>query len=295
MVWKPPKKSGLAIALLALSVLAAIALLVAYSLIGQEIGLGFFLKILWLICNVALLAVGIRWTVELGRLRYHMDRDALTIHCGTHRCIVPLGNIEGIVPATEFQAIDAFEGLHWPGYWRGQLYLEGVGKVRVYATKPLQQLLIAVTDGGGYAISPQDAEEFLSDYAVRRDMGPLHSTTEDVEYGPTAQWPVWQDTRFWGIFAVGFLTCLMLSGYLMWRYQGLPKRLILRLPSQGTIGRVALKENLLVIPALGVTVLAVNVCLGILLHRRERLAAYLLILAALGIQLLFVLALVIIL
>ncbi len=292
MVWRPPKRLGLLVALLALSMLAAIALFVMYSLIGQSIGPGFFLRIVWLICNAALLAVGIRWTVGLVGLRYQLDRDALTIHCGTHKHIVPLRDIERMAPATTFQGPDEFEGLHWPGYWRGRIHVDGMRNIRVYATKPPEQLLIAITDGGGYAISPQNAEEFLSDYAVRRDMGPLHPVAEHVEHGPTAQWPVWCDSLFWGIFAAGSLVCLVLSGYLMWRYPGLPTRLILRLPSRGSLGRVASKGHLLVIPALGVAILVANACLGILLHRQERLGAYLLIMAALSIQLLFTVALV---
>ncbi len=292
VVWKPPKRLGLIVALLALLFLVATAFIVAHSLIEQEIGPGFFSKILWLICNAALLIVGLRWAVELGSLRYRLDRDTLTIHCGTHKRIVPLADIEDVVPATKFQKVNGFTGLHWPGYWRGRLHLEKVGDVRVYATEPTERLLIAVTDGGGYAISPQDAKEFLRDYAMRRDMGPLHPTTEHVEYGPAAGWPVWQDTLFWGIFAAGALICLILSGYLMWRYQELPPRLILRLPAQGGLGRVASKGHLLVIPGLGVAILITNALLGILLHLWERLGAYLLIVTAVGIQLLFTFALV---
>lgn len=290
-MWKPSKRLGLLVALLALSVLAAMALLVAYSLVEQPIGLGFFVKIVWLICNVALLAVGIRWTVELGSLRYRLDRDALTIHCGTHKRTMPLGDIERMAPTIDFE-VDRFRGLHWPGYWRGRLHVKGVGTVRVYATRPLEEQLIAVTEEGGYAISPQDAQEFLRDYEVRRDLRPLHPVAERVEHTPVAQWSVWRDPFFWAVCAAALLICLILSGYLMWRYPRLPQRLILHLPAQGSIGRVAPKEHLLVIPGLATLTVAINALLGILLHHRERLGAYLLILAALGIQVLFTLALV---
>ncbi|MEA3407394.1 MAG: PH domain-containing protein [Chloroflexota bacterium] len=292
MIWKPPKALGLSVAFLTLAALLASAFLLARSLGGQQIGLGSFLRILGLIGDAALLAMGMRWALDLASLRYRLDRDALTIHCGTYERIVPMGDIERVVPASIFQGLGGFFGIRWPGYWRGHILIEGVGTVHVYATKPLRHQLIAVTGGGGYAISPHNAQEFLRDYAVRRGLGPLHPVTEHVEYGPIAQWPVWRDTFFWITCAAALLICVAISGILMGRYQELPQRLAFHLPYQGGVGRVASKRRLLAMPGLGAIMWAANTSLGILLHRRERVGAYLLILVALGLQVLFALALV---
>ena len=290
MIWNPPKALGLAFALLMLAALSAAGFFVARSLVGVEIGPGFFWRTVWLICNAALVVVVIHWTVELIALRYVLDRDALTIHSGTHRCIVPMGAIKRIAPASKLYVRGALKSFRWPGHRRGPGHVEGVGDVRVYATKPLGQQLVVVTERGGYAISPRDRQEFLQDYAVRRGLGSLHPLTESVEYGPVARWPVWHDALFWGLSAAGLLICLTLSGVLLWRYPQLPERL--SFPSQKGVERIASKSRLLAMPGLGAVMLAVDTFLGVLLHRGERLGAYLLMLAALGAEVVFTLAIV---
>jgi hypothetical protein len=292
LIWKPPKALGLGFALLMLAALTTTRKIVKNRMIGQEIGPGNFWRILWLVCNAAFLAVAIHWTGELIALRYELDRDALTIRSGAHRHVVPMEEIERIAPASNFHVRGALKSFRWPGYWRGTVHVEEAGDVRVHATKPLEQQLLVVTERGGYAISPQDRQGFLRDYAMRQSLGPLHTLTEGVEYGPVARWPVWHDALFWSLSAVGLLICLTLSGVLLWRYPELPERILFPFPPQKGVQRIASKARLLAMPGLGAVTLAVDTFLGILLHRGERLGAYLLMLIALGAEVIFTLALV---
>jgi len=64
----------------------------------------------------------------------------------------------------------------------------------------------------------------------------------------------------------------------------LPERIPLHFDATGEVDRIAAKDSLLVIPWIGALALGANGFLGVLLHRRERLGAYLLLAMAFMVQ-----------
>jgi len=63
-----------------------------------------------------------------------------------------------------------------------------------------------------------------------------------------------------------------------------PARMLLRFRAHGEVGRIVPKTSLLLVSRRGAFTLGINAVLGFLLHRHERLAAYLLVGVSLAIQ-----------
>ena len=154
----------------------------------------------------------------------------------------------------------------------------------MHATQPPRQQLVAVTDQGCYVISPHDPEEFLQDLALRRDLGVIRRPEQRWERTGLASWPIWRDRGFWFVvlFALGLNVALF--GFIVSQYPSLPERIPLSLHVQGLVERIASREFLLAIPAVGTAVLFINTLLGMVFHRHERLGALLLAFTVLGVQ-----------
>jgi hypothetical protein len=284
MVWRPGKTSGVVGGLIIVLAVVGVDIFLIQSASGQSLTLNLFFTVLLVILSIPLLILWIYWYYGLLTLRYQLDRNALSIVCGTSRYTVPMEAIEQIVPGKEIRAIQGFRGVGWPGYLMGRIYVEKLGLVVVHATEPLERQLVVVTNSLCYGISPRDATQFLEDFAARRALGPIRPVTQSVEYARLVAFPVWRDGWFWGGLVLAAMACAALFGLVASRYGALPERIPLHFDVQGEVDRIAAKEGLLVIPNIGVITLAVNGLLGLLFHRRERLAAYLLLGMTLMIQ-----------
>jgi uncharacterized membrane protein len=86
---------------------------------------------------------------------------------------------------------------------------------------------------------------------------------------------LWRDRTAQGLLALAGLTMATLFGRLCWRYPSLPGRLALHFDATGQVDRIGQRSELFTLPVIGLIVLAVNLTLGFLLYRRERVGAYL--------------------
>jgi hypothetical protein len=252
-------------------------------MVRQGIGLDLYLTGLLFLASLPLLGVLIYWYHDLATLHYHMDRDTLIIDAGSFRCTIPLQEIERIVPGHEVQVSHGFRGLTWPGYLKGRMHLKGLGRMQVYATEPLERQIIVVTHSLCYGISPEHTEQFIQSYGDQRVMGTTRVVRQTIEPAGIATWTIWQDRGFWLAVGGALLANLLLFGMIMGRYGALPDRLAIQVDMQGS-PRIASKDWLLITPAIGAAALSANALLGMLIHRRERFASYLLAYASLGVQ-----------
>jgi len=276
MVWKPAKVLGLIGGLVIVFTIIGVDLFLVQSAREQSLNLNLYFTVLLIILSIPLLILWIYWYYGLLTLRYQLDRNGLVIACGTSRYIVPMEAIEEIVPGKEIRILQSFRGVGWPGYLRGRVYAEKLGPVVVHATEPLERQLVVVTNSLCYGISPRDAAQFLEDFTTRRALGPVRSLPQVIEHAWLVSLPVWRDRWFWGSLILAAMACAALFGFLANRYGTLPERIPLHFDAQGEVDRIAAKEGLLVVPWIGVFTLAVNGLLGLVLHKRERLGAYLL-------------------
>ena len=284
MVWKPAKALGVAAGLTMAITVVGIGIFLVGRIVEPGLSLNWYFTVLLLGLSLVLLALWAYWYYGLLTLRNHLDRNSLTIASGGISYRVPMDAILSIVPGNQVAASQGFHGIAWPGYLRGRMRLEGLGTLLVRSTEPLARQLVVITDSLCYGISPRDAKRFMEDYALRRALGSIREVEQTVEYAPLLALPIWRDSWFWGITLASFLATAALLGFLADVYGGLPERVPVHFGPGGQADRIAAKSSLLALPAIGVVALAVNSLLGVLLHRHERLATYLLVGMAVSVQ-----------
>lgn len=215
------------------------------------------------------------WLYGLFTLRYHLDRNRLFIRWGQTWQVVPLPEIERLEIGPRPVSPLRYRGAWWPGYRAGRGEVVGVGVTLFYATTPAARQVILITSSLACAISPPDPEAFLREFELRRNMGPTQWVEQSLHRPAFARWAFWSDRAALGLLALAGLTTAALFGRLCWRYPSLPARLALHFNAQGLVDRIGQRSELFALPVIGLIVSIVNLLLGFLLYRRERVGAYL--------------------
>jgi len=268
MVFKPRRSTGILVGIaIIISLLALDALLLSYLRWGQ-ISLVFFIFALLVIFSLPLLALLGCFVYGLLNLRYQLHRNALTIVWGAIQHVIPMGSIWEVVRGEDLGEEVRAKGVSWPGYLVGRGQIEGIGRTIFYATEPAAGQLLVVTPTVAYSISPADPDGFLHAFEIRQNMGPIQLLSYEHHQPEILSWPVWRDRLAHLLLAFGLGTNLVLFAYLCWRYAAWGQAEAFRLP------------------AIGLVALMVNSSLGILIHRRQRVGAYLLWGGAIAVQLL---------
>jgi hypothetical protein len=284
MVWKPTKVLGAIVGLIILLTIVGVDRFLIENMFNQGLSLNLYFTALLFILSLPIVAIWLYWYIGFLTLRYHMDRNALTIVSATGRQVIPLQTIQRIVAGHELTVSQNFRGIGWPGYLKGTMRLKGLGMVWVHSTEPLERQLVVVTDTLSYGISPMRRQEFLEDFEARRSLGPIRELHPELEPARLVTWPIWHDRWLWAILLVAMLGNAALFGFIAGRWGDLPERLPLHFDAQGIVDRIDSKNDLLLVPAIGALTLLTNTVLGILLHRQECLGSFLLAFSAMGIQ-----------
>ncbi len=95
---------------------------------------------------------------------------------------------------------------------------------------------------------------------------------------------LWHDRLLQILLALALLANLALFGYLALRFASLAESLPLHFDSTGYADRIDPKGGIFMLPVIGITVLFLNIGLGVMVHSRERTATILLIIGALVVQ-----------
>lgn len=257
----------------------------------QQISFLSFLLAVVVILTFALLAILLYQTVSCLTLRYHLNRNAITIRWAETSRVVPIRDIQRIIWGRDLGGtIVRRRGIHWPGHERGEGAVPGLGRTRFLATGGLAQQLLLVTPGETIGISPRDPEGFVQAYESRRELGPNRLLEPAVRRARWLTWSLWTDQTARVLLSAAALLNLALFGYLCARFPNLDMQLPLHFNSLGQVDRIGTKVELFSLPIIGLIILAVNLPLGLFLYRRERAGSYLLWGAAAAAQTLFWLA-----
>ena len=275
MVWRPPKGLGLAVGLVIPLGIVGIDVFLLQSMVRRPPDIGSFAAALLLALSLPLLALCVYWYYELLTLRYHLDRNGLVIAFGTCRHIVPMSAIQSIISGDEVEPAGRFRGIGWPGYLKGRLRLKEAVWLLVRSTEPLRRQLVVVTESECYGISPQNPSRFVEDWMARRKLGFTRETRQGLELARLAGFPVWHDRGFWVLVILGLAVDAVLFGLVMSRYGDLPPEMTASLNARSQAAGVGSSGRDLVVPGIGLLILVINGIVGSILHRRERLGAYL--------------------
>jgi len=288
--WKPARSAGgrIGIGLVVVFALASLGLL--GLLTTRPISIFSFFLALSALTGVVLVVVLGYWAFGFYTLRYRMDRNGIVIAWGVLRQVVPVSNIERLASATELDPGTRVRGLTWPGYYVGTGQDPELGSVLFYATRPRAEQLLIVTPTATYAISPRDPAAFELEYALRSRLGPTVALHQGTVLSRLARLPLWQDRLLWVLVGLAVLVNVLLFGYVSWQHPYLPELLPLHFGIQGQVDRIGERDELFLLPVIGLIVLAINVSFGILIHLRERFGAYMLLASALVVQVLLWLA-----
>ena len=199
--------------------------------------------ILWAMCTYRALA--------LTRLRYAVDRDALRVRWGWSTFVVPMGAIREVYKPGRLTPERSSPWWRWPALhvWA---HREGGRTWYLFGTRPPSDLWFFCGAGFCVGISPADGERLLREVNRRRALGVNRHVPLGWVHPRVARWRFWQDTYA----LLGWLAGLVFL-LLLW----------------GEAARRAELPTPLRMAELGTFLLGVDWLLGLVLYRRERLAA----------------------
>ena len=287
MEYRPPRKLGTATGAIATGWSLALSLLllsrglttdISLSTLGPYLAAAFFFGLAVLFGY---------WTYGCYTLRYVINRNGLAIRWGAIRQLIPLDQIERLVEGRQAPE-PRVDGVSWPGHHVGRAAVRRVGDTLFYSThRSREDLLYLVTPSQSYGLSVTDVEAFGRDIQEQRDLGPHVPVRQSPERYTVAAQPFWSDGVAQALALVAILGCVVVLGYVFARYPGLAPTIPLPFPPMGGITRVASKEQLLTLPVTALGILLLNLGLAVFLHTWERAAGYLLLIAAAGLQVAF--------
>lgn len=277
----------------------ALGTLVGLGVVGATLVLGFALVFKGLAMDAALAqlwplffgsvllamsALAAYWTWCCRTLSYVVDRNALSIRWGSVRQVVPIGNIERLIPADDGES-PRVEGIDWPGHHVGRAQIADLGEVIFYTThRTASEILYVLTPVETYAISVADPVFFAETVQSNQMRGPLFEQRQSVHRWGIAAQTFWFDpqARLFALMLVGAF--FLMLGYVLQMYPGLEQTVALRFPSVGGIVRIVDKSELLDIPRTAAAFLAANLIAAVLVHSWERMVGYVLLVAGTIIQ-----------
>lgn len=226
------------------------------------------------------------WTYSLSTLRYVLDRNALTIVWGDIRQLIPMSQIERLVPGRELPNPQV-AGVSWIGHHVGHAQLDegGIGSTLFYSThRSPEDLLYIVTPDQTYAVSVEDEVEFAEAVQSQQRLGSLVAIPQAPDRLYLAAQPFWADRVAQTLSLLAFATFFAMFAYIYQQYPDLPQSIALSFPQLEGVTRVGSKSELLKLPMTGIGLLLVNLALGFIAHSWERMVGYVLLLAAIAVE-----------
>jgi hypothetical protein len=286
MVFSPPKSTGLAIGLGAITLTLALDAVLVALIRFAPLSFPTFIFICLLAASAPVLAWIAYRCYGLARARYVLSRNALVVEWGGRREVIPMEMIGEVRASAEVETVLRPPGITWPGCIVGRTRVPDFGDVEFLAAADQPGLVLLSYPGGWLAISPADSQTFLQSFAELRAEGVEdHVEPESIRPG-LEQSALWRDRLALGLILVGGASVLALVGYLLAIFPQLPPEIALHFNAQSQPDRFGPPTGLFILPVIAGLAWALNTLGGLWLHRREteRAAAYLLLSATVFVQ-----------
>jgi len=276
--WNTNKARGLGVGVgLMITIILVDAGLIWLVADQRAVNIGTFIIGLAILFSLGLLVLIGYWLYGLARSEYTLDRNALVIHWGPVEHVIPSGQIERVLTGDEVEGrIRVYSGGLWPGHCVGYGEVPGQGPTLFYATVPPQDQVYVVTSDLTYGISPAERQVFLKSFQERWEMGPTQAMERSSRRPAFLSWPIWGDRAGLGLLAIGLLALVALVGLLCFQFPALPLLVPLHFDSTGAPDRLGSRVEIFTIPLIGFLVLLLNLLLGGLAYRRERMVSHML-------------------
>jgi hypothetical protein len=283
---RPRVELGAALGAGAALLLALMAAVLLFRVASEPVSLTSFAAALMALA----LAVGggliAFWAWSIATLRYRLTEDALHIHWGLTEHIIPLAAIAAVLPATAAAGPLRIRGVSWPGCHLGRAWAPGLGDIVLASAHLHARELVFVSAGSAiYGLSVPDAEPFAADLRKRQMQArPSAPATPSVLQPRLFGLSLWRDRPGLILLGAGLLANAALFAYVCYVYPDLPTFLPFQVTPAGSASQIGQREDLLLLPAAALAILALNAAAGAVLHRWERLGAYLCLGAATLVQ-----------
>lgn len=273
--WRAPRTLQtfvlLALAVLLLAGAGASALQIAPLVRGPVDGWPFGLPMLGFALGTLLLALGaalaVLAVVRRLTLSYTLDRNAIAVVQRGWHYLIPLDHVVAVAPAAALDAGAAPKPL------------------RRFGRGPAAQTVVVETNAVRYQLGVRERDQFVGELEDRRRLGVVQPQREGLVRTATLVPAFLGSPAVRRLLVAAALLNLATWLLLAWRYQLLPDTVPVRFdPIGGTAGTRARSYTLL-LPAAATLLALVNAAGALAVIRRSRLAAELLLLGALLVQL----------
>lgn len=228
------------------------------------------------------------WTFGCLRLKYALNEGNLIIRWGPTRHVVPVSLIERAFAGDEAEARFKVRGLNWTGYHVGWSRLSSIDKVIFYSThRSPRELVYIVTPGLSYGISPPNPRAFMSELREMKQRLSGPQPKPKIERWFVLRLPVWKDRYAHFVMLAGFAVNVALFAYVTYYFPSLPELLPMHFTVLGEVDLIGVRMEVLKLPAMAFFVFASNLAAFLVLHARERVAAYLCLVAGVFVQVVF--------
>jgi nitroreductase len=224
---------------------------------------------------------------------YTIDRNAFVIRWGPMREIIPMGDVQRVIPINEIEKGLKLRRPPLSGWWRGVGTHPALGRMTFYATDGPGRQLVVVTADHNFVVSPYDTEAFLDAFKARFEMQP----TQPIIYARMSpnllEWPLWRDRIAQGLLLAALALNLGAFGVGLFRFPEVSAQVPLHFDARGIADRLVSKDQLFTPAFIGLALLIVSAGLGVALYwRKERLSAYVLWGGSIAVQAMFAVAMV---
>jgi hypothetical protein len=124
-------------------------------------------------------------------------------------------------------------------------------------------------------VSPHASDAFVEAWRVRRSLGPTQYWQEKEERAQLLDLPIWHDRVAWMLVGFSFLANLALNIYLAFVFDRLPAMLSFHFDVLGRADRIASRSEIMRLPQVALIMLLLDLGLGSVVYRHERMASYL--------------------
>lgn len=198
------------------------------------------LKLVLLIPAFILAAVFLYLLWGAFNLSYGVYEGGLGVRWATRRIQIPWQDVESIEVVRGRPILASLTGISWPGYTIGTHILKGLAPVKMYATRPVDGIVLLKTADGYIGVTPAESDGFIRELAQR--VGCQVEYIDAAELNREVERVLNRDVLYMGLYG---LNLLLLVGLIIY--------LILFFPGSGA------PRLLVLLPALGIGLFAFNV------------------------------------
>lgn len=212
----PARTPGVVVGYIFCLLLALFNLGLAIWLWMQPISLSTFVGGVLAVIGVPAFILTFYLTFCLHHAHYTVEGDALTINWGAFQQVIPLAQIRAIHPGYQLPAIQHFRGVRWWGYYLGQGELVDGSRtypIRIFASRPIAQQVVLVTDARMVGLSPVEGETFADCLQALRKTIPTQAKSSSPTQPFVLSWAIWQDrTAHLCLIVPAILNLLLFAG-----------------------------------------------------------------------------------